>query len=1138
MKLYTGEKASKALILFILAAAIFILLPQGAQAITPQTMTLTAFPSPPDEDTSVRLEWDSVPGANTYQLLRAEGNAAAVEIAVIDTGSVLNPFTYTDTGLTPATNYTYIIKAFSDGVTASPLDQKTAPITTTDMIKPYDIKAVYDINSKYVALNWKSSAAATHSIILLYEGDTLSKIYNTLSTFSVVLPLESMAPQSFYIVSSDGIHMSKSDAIPVTPIEPPFIEATAANGTTTITWKKAFPQIGQFQLERSKWNEPSWGNWSTVNGSLSGTSVTDTPSEGGQYRYRLGAKEESSYSGYSNISGNTSGLPAPTGLTLSIASSSRIDLSWANGAGNTASIQVMRKQADGTFAVIATLPPTAVSTSDAAITVTPGTVYTYRVRAYETPSNYSASAEASISATLPAAPSPLYANVVSTSAVTLNWADKSSNETGFRIERLTDSGTFTEIGTVAADTTTYTDTAVSTGHTYIYRVRSYNALGNSAYSNEVTIDAWDAIVPDRLTVTPVSATRLDLSWGYSGTSGYKTIIERKTGTDGTWSVIYTSVAGALKYSDTGLSPNTRYFYRVRKAMGTGASGMAYPNNDIGIGAYTLLGNLTLTGSAASGNTIYLTWSGNTGSTDVVIERKMSSGAFSALTTVSSSTTGWYDTTGLVPGAYYTYRIKAKSSTNESVYSNELTVQNLYMEAPSSLSVTVSSNSAIELNWKDNSSDETGFEIWRSVYGSGTYALFATVGKNVTTYTDTTVQAGVQYYYMVRAYTASGSLYSPYSNTASVGVGLINPPSNLYYTYISSSQVLLRWTDTSDNESGFKLEWKIGAEGNWNIYTWLSPNVTAYTVSNLNPYTKYYFRVRAYSSTGNADSLSSEILVSTAIPAAPSELKASASSASQIKLTWKDNSDSEDGFRIFRKPANAYYFEPLAEVGKNITSYTDGSLTAGMRYYYKVAAYNATGSSESSEVEVRTNTKATFSDLGSSASWAREAIENLAGLGIMKGVTATKFMPNNTVSKAEFTAMVVRAFKLDTAPVGSMADVKLNKWYYREVMIAENFGIISGDEKNRFYPEAAITREEIAVMLFKALEHSGKEYAGHDHSVLEKFADKNMVSPHALASMATLVGEGIMEGLPGSAIGPKYTATRAQAAVFLYRALNK
>ncbi|HPZ05634.1 MAG TPA: fibronectin type III domain-containing protein, partial [Clostridiales bacterium] len=118
---------------------------------------------------------------------------------------------------------------------------------------------------------------------------------------------------------------------------------------------------------------------------------------------------------------------------------------------------------------------------------------------------------------------------------------------------------FVTIGTAAPDTTEYTDSTAVQGSTYIYRVFAHNGIGRSAPSNEVTITAWDTAAPASLTVTPVSSTRLDLTWSYTGTENYNTIIERKKGADGTWTPIFTTAAGVLKYSDTGLEPGTRYF---------------------------------------------------------------------------------------------------------------------------------------------------------------------------------------------------------------------------------------------------------------------------------------------------------------------------------------------------------------------------------------------------------------------------------------------------------------------------------------------------------------------------------------------------------------------------------------------------
>ncbi|HOQ07809.1 MAG TPA: fibronectin type III domain-containing protein [Clostridiales bacterium] len=1099
-----------------------------------------AFPLSPDTDTKIKLQWDSVPGAKIYRIYRDDGSRSGfVLIREIDVSQVLDPTSYTDQGLKPETTYRYRLEAYDENMGTLLTGDKTAVAVTTAMIRPYGLKAVFDVNSRKAILTWNSSALAEGSRINRYESgvSTYRDTAETASTEELILGAGSVR---FTIQTiSSGYGMSgPSDTVTVVPVEPPMLSAEYVNeGTVKISWNRQ-TNIDKFVLECSKWDGTYWGPWETIGTTLSGNYMTHTINEGGKYRYRLKAREDKGYRGYSNITEYVSSLAAPTDLKGRITAADCIELSWTNPPGNEGNIQVWRKAegggTSGQYAHVATLPGTADTFSDR-FSIQRGVTYHYRINAADDAGHYSSYATISITAKVPDAPAGLRANVVSGSGVILLWDDKSNNEINFIIERYDDvQKKYVTIGTVGADTTTYTDSTAVQGSTYIYRVFAYNGMGRSSSSNEVTISAWDTAAPASLTVTPVSSTRLDLSWSYTGSENYNTIIERKKGADGAWTPIFTTAAGVLKYSDTGLEPNTRYFYRVRKALGTGVSGEPFPDES-GVGAYTLLPTPTITARPSSGNSIYITWSG-VSDADVVIERKMPSGNFSPIMTVGPSVQGWYDNTGLLPGAFYTYRIMAKNSVNRSLYSSELTVHNYYLEPPTQLSISIMKNSEIVLQWRDNSTDEAGFEIWRNTYGSGQYVLYATVDKNVTTFTDKNVEKGVQYSYKVRAFTQGGHTYSEFSGVASSGIGIINPPADLTYDYISEFQIQLRWTDTSNNEHGFIVEQKIGDDGGWTQIAWVSANNTKYIVSNLNKYTKYYFRVRAYNYAGNVDSVSEEILVSTALPAAPTDLTATTISASQIKLKWTDNSDSEKGFRILRSLYSDRYFYPVAEVGRDTTEYYDSGLNAGTRYYYKVEAFNDVGRSESKVADARTNTRVYFSDIGN-VPWAKDAIENLAGLGVVKGVAGTQFMPNNTVTRAEFAAMIVRAFKLETAPVGSLADVRYDKWYYREVMIAENFGIISGDANNRFYPERPITREEIAVMVFRALQASGRKFNVHDNSVLEKFIDRNNISPGAVSSMAVLVGEGIMEGLQGNTIGPKYNATRAQAAVFIYRALT-
>ncbi len=98
---------------------------------------------------------------------------------------------------------------------------------------------------------------------------------------------------------------------------------------------------------------------------------------------------------------------------------------------------------------------------------------------------------------VPLAPSGLTGFVASTTQINLSWADNSSNETGFKIERKNGTGTFAVVGTTAADVTTFNDIGLTPSTTYTYRVNSNNAGGNSTtYSNEFNISTSNIPVTD------------------------------------------------------------------------------------------------------------------------------------------------------------------------------------------------------------------------------------------------------------------------------------------------------------------------------------------------------------------------------------------------------------------------------------------------------------------------------------------------------------------------------------------------------------------------------------------------------------------------------------------------------------------
>jgi hypothetical protein len=175
--------------------------------------------------------------------------------------------------------------------------------------------------------------------------------------------------------------------------------------------------------------------------------------------------------------------------------------------------------------------------------------------------------------------------------------------------------------------------------------------------------------------------------------------------------------------------------------------------------------------------------------------------------------------------------------------------------PTGLTATAVSSSQINLTWVDRSTTEQGFKIERSTgAGSGTFAQIATVGANVTSYSNTGLAGSTTYSYRVRAYNAAGD--SNYSNTAGAmtpaAPALPTAPTNLAATAVSKSQIKLSWKDSASNETGFRIMRCKGSIGtNFVIIATVGANVNSYTDTQLAANTTYRYRIYAYNATGNS-----------------------------------------------------------------------------------------------------------------------------------------------------------------------------------------------------------------------------------------------------------------------------------------------
>ena len=325
----------------------------------------------------------------------------------------------------------------------------------------------------------------------------------------------------------------------------------------------------------------------------------------------------------------------------------------------------------------------------------------------------------SVSVTIPADPTGLSATAVSHEAIDLAWTDNANDETGFFVERSLDSSSWSQIATLGANVTAFSDDGLDPITLYYYRVRAYNSAGNSGYSNEAndttgslpnTID--DVANSEILGAGTVAGT---YSQTHDDDGSVQEITERESGG----------------------KPRNRYSYLQH----------TWQFDVFGGSAVTLFANVYSSGSSdGDGFTFAYSSDGIN---------------FTPMFTVTSTNSANLQTFALpanTGGTFYV-RVNDSDQTRGNRELNTVYVDQLYIRsvqtpgnppaAPSELTNTVPTASSVTLQWSDNSSDELGFEVLR---GS---AVIATVGTDITVFTDNTVQPNITYDYEVRAYNGSG-----------------------------------------------------------------------------------------------------------------------------------------------------------------------------------------------------------------------------------------------------------------------------------------------------------------------------------------------------------------------------------------------
>ena len=397
-------------------------------------------------------------------------------------------------------------------------------------------------------------------------------------------------------------------------------------------------------------------------------------------------------------------------------------------------------------------------------------------------------------------------------------------------------------------------TASSTNLTFRFITRTGTVIDTYSLNKTTTAPA----APSNLVASAFSTSQINLNWTDNSASedGFK--IERSTD-NLNFAEIATVGPDINAYSNTNLPQATTFYYRVSAFKGDADSG--YSN----VAQATTTQDPPaapsgLTATAASSGQINLRWVDNsTTEESFEVERCQGAGCtnFGWVAETGPDATG-YSNTGLLASTTYRYRVRASNGSGDSGYTNvaEATtpVASTGLPAPpSNLAGAAVSTAQINLSWGDNSNNETGFKLYRSADGGATFSRIATLGANVTAYSDTGRIANTTYFYYVVSYNAKGN--SGPSNT--INVKTFPPPTSppaaptgLVATAPSSTQVQLTWADKSADEKGFKVYRSLDGKSFAEIAR-PGPNSTGYADAGRTANTTYWYRVRAYNDAGSS-----------------------------------------------------------------------------------------------------------------------------------------------------------------------------------------------------------------------------------------------------------------------------------------------
>jgi fibronectin type 3 domain-containing protein len=872
---------------------------------------------------------------------------------------------FTDSGLTNGQAYYY--KVFATNAVG------TGPVSNEASATPAAVPSAPALSSAtpgnaQVLLVWiapSSDGGASITGYKVYRGTTSGGevLLATLGSVLTYMDASIINGQTYYYrvsaVNSVGESPLSAEvsAKPATvPSSPMSVQISSGNGTNTVSWGTPEDDGGAV-IQNYRIYRSTFSNSETYLATCAGTTYTDIGLINGQiYYYKVRAVTSLGEGALSaEVSGRPMTIPtAPTNLQA-VNGNGTITLSWsapANDGGSAiVSYRIFRGLASGAEVLLAETNGTTFLDSG----LQNGLAYYYEISATNIVGESGRSAEAQ--ATPGGAPSiPMdLAAFSGNMKLTLSWQSPAYQGgfpiNGYNLYRSTVAGQETLLTTLG-NVLSYTDSGLSNGITYYYKITAFNAIGEGSLSGEASgRPATIPTEPINFILTPGNRQML-LRWSAPISDGGATVIAYniyRADASGAEALVV-NVTGDLEYLDSGLTNEKTYYYRISaiNQMGEGflsqersaTTNPQFPTNPQNASA-----------EAADGS-VQLSWSPPTsdGGSKIIgykVYRSYIQGGEVLIATLDNVTA--FKDEGLVNGVTLFYEITAFNAGREGLPSKRISALPTGVPGtPIGLS-TAHGYRNITLTWSAPATDGgvpvTGYRIYRAD-GSADPVLIANLAITQHSFIDQDLPQGKVYKYQVSAV----NLIGEGEPSAEVSLTLPGPPTSPQQLAGTSEddKVTLSWTapqsDNLDAVIGYLVYRGTSVTGLEQI-SMVAGSRMSYVDTGLVNGMTYYYQVTALNSVGEGASSELVSVVPLGVPSAPTELQSDVN-GTDATLSWSAPVENGGmpirGYTISMTVENDKTPINLGDVGTSNLTFVVKGLRLGQGYHFTVTAYNDVG----------------------------------------------------------------------------------------------------------------------------------------------------------------------------------------------------